>query len=69
MEREVRHNASFISSLELRAEMVKGMSWHGQDFVQKSLGERAVSHFFLTLSRSRNMSGHEEVLVCNTQRS
>lgn len=46
MEREVIHNASFISSLQLRAEMVKGMSWHGQDLVQKSLGERAVSHFF-----------------------
>lgn len=69
MEREVIHNASFISSLQLRAEMVKGMSWHGQDFVHKSLGERAVLHFFLTLSRSGNMSEHEEVLVCNTERS
>lgn len=46
MEREAAHNAPFISSPLLRAEMVKGMSWHGRDFVHTSPGEGTVSHFF-----------------------
>lgn len=46
MEREAAHKAPFIALVLLRAEMVKGMSWHGQDFVHTSLGESAVSHFF-----------------------
>lgn len=46
MEREAAHNAPFISSALLRAEMVKGMSWHGRDFVHTSPGEGTVSHFF-----------------------
>lgn len=46
MEREAAHKAPFISSVQLRAEMVTGMSWHGQDLVHTSPGESTVSHSF-----------------------
>lgn len=60
MDREAAHNTPFISLVLLRAEMVKGMSWQGHDFIP---GDITGSHFL------RILSEYEEILICDTQRS
>lgn len=58
MEREAAHNTPFISLVLRRAEMVKGMTWHGLHSPRES-----DSHFLKILSE------YEEILMFDTERS
>lgn len=64
MEHEAAHNAPFISPVELSAEMVEGMSWHGQRLVHTLSGEESSLTLFQLwkLEEARGSTG-----VCPTR--